>query len=315
MTGLPQSEIALPPPEEVRCFEGTDIPELTMERDGEWLAAVMRGQVLGADTVDKLNIEVNVAQCLSATREQIENDKQRISPRGIRLVLGSVEAAGQARRRFYQTLAASADRNMTPNTLQGAAVGDMNPSHIIALTRILHAVVGEHIDEIMLRSKPLYRLSTARLSARIETLRNAGVDPRAVLLASPNTLARGDNDDERLIELARMGERRYREKLAAASEGVGAIVMPTVKTVSAREDAPVKHMLRFERLADITGISGAMLRSALPELDGLSASAFEKVLQGVNDIADTIRHRDLRIRDVASALRAYKIAKGSNHES
>jgi len=295
----PPEERAIHPPE-VGFFEGTNVPELELERDAEWLGVVLARHVpLDADLVAKLNFEGNCAEGLTTNRLFLQQEAKRTP------VIGATYMTPQsgalfARRRFYKTLLGGHAAHTARNGIEVAANSDKRPSQVIDVTRAFYNVVGgEHLDEVMVMGRYLFRMSNRRLFKAMHAIAAGGVELRAVLLESPNTiLSKSAATEERLLELARAAEDRYRRKIAAVERGVGTIVMPTIKDPAEPLGADLRNLHRYDELAGVSGIPAGMLQAAFPAVDRMDPGQFAEVVQEVGYLADEDLDRKLRIRDI-----------------
>jgi hypothetical protein len=308
--GMSESDPAIPPvvpsevhavnPPEVGFLEGTSIPELELERDAEWLGVILPRHVpLDNDIVAKLNFEANCSEGLATSRAFMQEQAKGT------LTIGAAYMAPQnevflARRRFYKALLGGHVPPTARNGIEVAANSEKRPSQVIELTRAFYDVVGsEHFDEVVVMGRYLFRISNRKVFDAMHTIMASGVDLRAVLLESPNTVvSRSAPTEERLLELARAAQDRYYRKIAAVERGAGAIAMPTIKDPAEPLGVGLRNVHRYDELADVSDISSAMLQAAFPAVDRLDPEQFAELVQEVTYLADEDLDRSLRIRDI-----------------
>jgi|GEM_PF-4294052 len=294
----------LPPRPGVPFFEGTVIPELTVEHDTEWLGALVSENVIvNGGFVGKLNADVNGCQGLTIAQRQIQAENKVPTVVGSSVIkLSPADWAGICRRHFYKLMLGGGEPERPARTgIDSAAIQETRPLRVIEIARVLGHVVGaENLDEISRRGRDLFRSSNNRLFHSMNVLLGGGLDLRAVILGSPGTImARASANDEELLVNGRRAEEKYKRALAKLEKGTAKIKVPKVKSADERVIPDMENAARYQELAKATGLDAVALHAAYPEADLFSDDTFARVRRTVSNMADTISiDRDMRLRDL-----------------
>ncbi|SRR6266702_141178 len=264
------------PPEPV-CFEGTDVPLLTVDGD-KWLSLILPVTIeLNGGLVDDLNHQAELS--LGGRAAMIEAAPFNETA----IIYRTAQAVSRTAVDRFRELMGTKE----PTSPFYSEAGLTKPLRIIEVTRLFATYVSdpqENLSQVVeraLRSR-IYEGRSKAIEYKIKLIEEAGIDVGRVIVSSITTLAVSHKDPKRFLTIARKAGTSRSDRNASPWRS-----KPVARPVTeSPEQLKLGQQERYAKLAEVTGWTPRDLTDNFPEIQELDPPVFQKLFEGLDAIVD-----------------------------